>query len=65
MASYQVDVTSKVRKEIRQLPGHVRQRVLRTLQSLRQEPYPNNCQPLDTSKAGIELEAGTGLCRIR
>ncbi len=65
MASYQVEVTSQVRKEIRQLPGHMRQRVIRALQALKQEPRPDNSQLLDTAKAGIELEPGAGLYRIR
>ena len=65
MASYQVEVTSQVRKEIRRLPGNIRQRVIRTLRALRQEPRPHNSQPLDTAKAGIELEPGVELCRIR
>lgn len=65
MASYQVEVTSQVRKEIRRLPGNMRQRVIRTLRALGQEPRPHNSQPLDTAKAEIELEPGAELCRIR
>jgi mRNA interferase RelE/StbE len=65
MASYQVEVTNRVRKEIRELPGNIRQRVIRTLRALKQEPHPANSRPLDRAKAGIELELGTELCRIR
>ena len=52
MASYQVEVTQQVRKEIRRLPGNVRQRVIRTLRALEQEPRPHSSRPLDTAKAG-------------
>ena len=65
MASYQVEVTNQVRKEIRQLPGNMRQRVLRTLQTLKQKPRPDISRSLDTTKAGIALEPGTELCCIR
>lgn len=65
MDSYRVEVTQQVRQEIRRLPGNMRQRVIRTLQALKQEPYPHNCRSLDTAKSGIELEPNTKLCRIR
>lgn len=65
MASYQVEVTQQVRKEIRNLPGNVRQRVVRILQVLQQEPFPNNSRVLDTTKAKIELTSDLKLCRIR
>lgn len=65
MASYRVEVTSQVRGEVRRLPGNMRQRMIRTLQALKQEPRPHNSQPLDTVKAGIELEPGVELRRIR
>jgi len=35
------------------------------LRALEQEPRPHNSQPLDTAEAGIELEPGVELCRIR
>jgi mRNA interferase RelE/StbE len=65
MASYQVEVTNEVRREIRRLPGNMRQRVLRILKELEQESQPYNSQPLDPSKSGIELKQDTTLCRIR
>ena len=65
MDSYQVEVTNEVRKEIRRLPGNVRQRVIRTLRSLEQEPHPHNSRSLDTNKAGIKVEPGVELRRIR
>ena len=65
MASYRVEVTSEVRSEIRRLPGNVRQRVMRSLRALEQEPRPPDSRPLDAVKAGIELEQGVELHRIR
>jgi mRNA interferase RelE/StbE len=65
MVSYQVEVTTQARKEIRQLPGNMRQRVIRALRALEQEPRPHNSRPLDAGKAGIELASGVELLRIR
>ena len=65
MVSYQVEVTSEVHGEIRRLPGYVRQRVVRTLRTLKREPHPSNSRTLDTTKAGVELQPGTELCRVR
>lgn len=65
MASYQVEVTKRARKEIRHLPGHFRQRVIQTLRNLRQEPRPINSRLLDTGKVGIEIKANVELHRIR
>ena len=62
---YQVEVTSLVRREIRELPGNMRQRILRLLKELREEPRPNISQRLDTAKLGTELESSVGLYRIR
>ncbi len=65
MVSYQVEVSARARKEIRRLPGNMRQRVIRLLKALKQEPRPYNSRPLDTAKAGIELEPSIELYRIR
>jgi mRNA interferase RelE/StbE len=65
MALYQVEVTRQVREEIRRLPGNVRQRILRTLKALKENPRPHNSQLLDPNKVGIELESGVELHRIR
>ncbi len=65
MASYRVEVTAQARKEIRQLPGNMRQRVLRALRSLQSEPRLGSSQALDTAKAGIALQPHTDLRRIR
>ena len=65
MASYQVEVSRQAQKEIRQLSGNMRQRVIRALRALEREPHPHDSRPLDTDKAGIVLEPGTELLRIR
>ena len=43
----------------------MRQRVIRALRALEQEPRPHNSRSLDTEKAGIELEQDAELLRIR
>ena len=65
MASYRVEVTRQARREIRLLPGNMRQRVMRSLRALEREPRPHNSRPLDADKAGVELESGVELLRIR
>ncbi len=65
MDSYLVEVSEQVSKEVRSSPGNIRQRLIRTLKALQQEPRPENSQLLDIGKAGIELELGTELRRIR
>jgi mRNA interferase RelE/StbE len=65
MASYRVEITVRARVEVRRLPGNVRQRVLRQLRALEQEPRPGVSQTLDALKLGTTLEAGTELRRIR
>ena len=65
MASYQVEVARQARKQIRQLPGNVRQRVIRALRALEQEPRPHNSRPLDADRAGVEMDQGAELRRIR
>lgn len=65
MASYRVEVTDEARREVRQLPGHMRQRVIRLLRALEQDPRPESSRPLDVAKAGISLQAGSELRRAR
>jgi mRNA-degrading endonuclease RelE of RelBE toxin-antitoxin system len=65
MASYRVEVAREVRNEIRSLPGNVRQRVVRALRVLEADPRPADSRLLDPIKAGIELEEGVELHRIR
>jgi len=65
MASYRVEVDRQLRKVIRKLPGNFRQRVIRTLEDLEDQPRPDNSLALDTSKAQIKLATNTEFRRIR
>lgn len=65
MASYRVEVDRQVKKEVRRLPGHVRQRVIRNLQDLQKSPRPQSSRPLDAAKANVELGSGVELRRVR
>jgi mRNA-degrading endonuclease RelE of RelBE toxin-antitoxin system len=65
MASYRVEVTGSARKEVRQLPGNMRQRVIRALRDLEERPRPETSQALDLSKGAIEVATGIELRRIR
>jgi len=60
MGSYSVRVQPDAKKELRSLPGHVRQRVWRALQALEQEPRPANSAGLDSARVGLELDSGDG-----
>jgi mRNA-degrading endonuclease RelE of RelBE toxin-antitoxin system len=65
MASYQVQVSERAQREIRQLPGNFRQRVLRALRNLEQTPQPNDSILLDLADTAVVLSADTEFRRIR
>ena len=65
MASFRVDVDRGIHKEIRRLPGNVRQRVVRALKALQVEPRPSESEALDLDKLAIELPTGVEPRRIR
>jgi len=65
MDSYQVEIAKWVRKEIRRLPGNIRQRVWHHIRALEQEPHPHHSEGLDPFKAGIELDPSIELRRLR
>jgi mRNA-degrading endonuclease RelE of RelBE toxin-antitoxin system len=65
MASYQVHIRERARKEIRQLPGNFRQRVLHKLRALEQVPRPVDSTALDIADTTMNLPADTELRRIR
>lgn len=64
MGFYQVKVTERARKEIRLLPGNMRQRVVRTLRMLESNPRPMNSIALDLANTSIQLTTVQTLCRI-
>ena len=53
---YQLWIEDGAKAEIRQLPGHVRQRIRQAIQSLSDEPRPHNSRELKVPE-GIALEA--------
>lgn len=65
MKDYRVEVDRDVRKRVYKLPGNIRQRVIRALRSLRQNPRPSNSTALDPLKVDLHLPARTELRRIR
>jgi len=52
---YQLWIDDEAKTEIRRLPGHMRQRIRRAVQSLSSEPRPHYSRELRTSP-GIALE---------
>lgn len=65
MASYRVRITDRAKREIRALPGHMRQRVVRLLRALETDPCPPTSKLLDATAAGLVLDPGLSLHRIR
>ncbi|MFB2978283.1 type II toxin-antitoxin system RelE/ParE family toxin [Microseira sp. BLCC-F43] len=65
MDLYQVEVTSAARKEIRALPGNMRQRIIDLLKELRSSPRPHNTKLMDMSELGDEVSQNMELYRIR
>src|SRR4030095_1966944 len=60
-----VSVSIEIKTVLRQLPGNIRQRVLRALQGLRQEVRPHNSRVLDMSDSEVSLAPGMEVRRIR
>lgn len=65
MVLYSVEVTRGARREIRNLPGNMRQRILTLLKALQENPRPSKSQQMDLSKFEIQLAEDTTLYRIR
>ncbi len=55
MACYRVEVSDEARKEIRRLPGNIRQRVVRLLTELQAEPFPDNYGHSLAGRPGLEV----------
>ena len=53
--SYEVWVPPGVWREIRRLPGHVRQRVRRAINNLKDNPHPPRSKRLEWSEPDVEL----------
>ena len=65
MASYRVEIDNRAKREIRELPGHIRQRVIRSIRALETQPKPPASQQLDVSAAGLTLAPNVSLYRIK
>lgn len=55
MTPYKVYVTPAAWKEIKALPGHIRQRVRRAVDSLAEDPRPSKSKPLDVPGLKAEI----------
>lgn len=52
MTTYQIDIPRRVRRQIEELPGRMRQRVKRTIASLATDPHPTYAEELRGGLAG-------------
>ena len=59
MASFRVEVDREIHKATRRLPGNIRQRVLRALKGLRDEPRPAGSEALDIGEFRRRASADT------
>lgn len=58
MASYELRIRRSAEKEIRKLPGEVRQRVVDGIRALADEPRPHRCEKL-TAQDAWRIRVGT------
>ena len=64
MGSYRVEITDAARREIRNLPGHVRQLIFREIQSLEKEARPSTSKGMKSTKS-FKIPKDIELRRIR
>jgi mRNA interferase RelE/StbE len=55
LTAYRVFVTPQALRETKQLPGYVRQRVVRAISALAEEPRPPRSEPLRQADVPTEL----------
>lgn len=65
MASYRVEVTGEVRKEIRAASGYLRAQVLDVLHTLEENYSPPGSRALDLSSLSEPAPQGLSLWRVR
>jgi mRNA interferase RelE/StbE len=53
--SYEVWIPPDVWRDVRRLPGHVRQRIKRAINDLKSEPRPSYGKRLEWSETNVEL----------
>jgi mRNA interferase RelE/StbE len=64
MASYRVEITNAARREIRDLPGNVRQLIFREIQSLEKNARPYSSKGMKSTKS-FKIPKDVELRRIR
>ncbi len=64
MGYFQIEITDSARREIRQLPGNMRQLIFREIQSLARETKPYSSKILRSTK-DFRVPAGLEIRRIR
>ena len=64
MASFRVEITNAARREIRDLPGNVRQLIFREIQSLDRDARPYSSKGMKSTKS-FKIPKDVELRRIR
>ncbi|MBU4225820.1 MAG: type II toxin-antitoxin system RelE/ParE family toxin [Chloroflexi bacterium] len=64
MGSYRVEITNAARREIRNLPGHMRQLIFREIQALEKEARPYSSKGMKSTK-NFKISKDVELRRIR
>jgi mRNA interferase RelE/StbE len=59
MRKYKVYITPRALREVKNLPGHIRQRVRRAIRDLADDPHPSNSKVLEVTDIDSEL------CRLK
>jgi mRNA interferase RelE/StbE len=65
VSAYKVYVTPTALQEVRQLPGHVRQRAKRAVDGLKANPHPPGSKALDLSDVPMPMETRCEVWRLR
>lgn len=65
MSRYTVYVTPSALREVKNLPGHVRQQVKRAINDLGNDPHPPGSKPLDLSDTEVAGKVIRVVCRLR
>ncbi len=65
MSLYTVYVTPTALGQVKDLPGHVRQRVKLAIDDLGNNPHPPGSKPLDLSDMEAHTEVEREVCRLR
>ena len=64
MGSYRVEITNAAKREIRNIPGHIRPLIFREIRSLEKEIYPHTSKGMRSTK-NFKIPKGIEMRRIR